>query len=87
MTLSRARDPFAGINHWKRKHIPAATQICQHPTAGESGERAERERKRDVHSFPLPLVRTSGEADRVSERTERTISGRQEGDGASGESA
>jgi len=33
MTLSRARDPFAGINHWKRKHIPAATQICQHPTA------------------------------------------------------
>lgn len=81
MTLSRARDPFAGINHWKRKHIPAATQICQHPTAGESGERG------TTSLVPSP-VRTSGanrEADRVSERTERTVSGRQEGD--SGESA
>lgn len=40
MTLSRARDPFAGINHWKRKHIPAATQICQHPTAARARARA-----------------------------------------------
>ena len=51
MTLSRARDPFAGINHWKRKHIPAATQICQHPTAGESEERG-RERARLSLSLP-----------------------------------
>lgn len=90
MTLSRARDPFAGINHWKRKHIPAATQICQHPTAGESGERGERKKEIEATSLVPSPVRTSGanrEADRVSERTERTISGKQEGDGTSGESA
>lgn len=46
MTLSRARDPFAGINHWKRKHIPAATQICQHPTAGESSRQGRGEWRR-----------------------------------------
>lgn len=40
MTLSRARDPFTGINHWKRKHIPAATQICQHLTAARARARA-----------------------------------------------
>lgn len=69
MTLSRARDPFAGINHWKRKHIPAATQICQHPTAGESGERAERERER------RPLVPTPSRSNerrgRQSQREDR----------------
>ena len=36
LVRQRARSTLDGINHWKRKHIPTATQICQHPTATAS---------------------------------------------------
>lgn len=88
MTLSRARDPFAGINHWKRKHIPAATQICQHPTAGESKER-ERESSSLSLSPPFERVARTARQTESQRETGRTISGKREGDGEreSGESA
>lgn len=75
MTLSRARDPFAGINHWKRKHIPAATQICQHPTAGESGERG------TTSLVPPPferVARTARQTESVRGQRGRSVEGRRE---------
>lgn len=78
MTLSRARDPFAGINHWKRKHIPAATQICQHPTAGESGERAERERETSTRSHSLSFERAARQTESARGQRGRSVEGRRE---------
>lgn len=58
-----ARNRFSGINHWKQKHPPRLTQICQQPTAARKWTRKswrviERHVERCLWMCPCKLVRT-----------------------------
>lgn len=72
MTLSHARDPFAGINHWKRKHIPAATQICQHPTAARARAREREREARGCESARGTFTRGARMTEMIPAERERT---------------